>query len=190
MKPQQNNMKKYCIYRHIRLDINKVFYIGIGSSTRSKSKTRRNKYWNNIVNKTDYEVQILKSDLLWEDACELEKILISFYGRKDNSTGILCNLTDGGEGAPGHKVCENTKAKISLKLKNIKKSEETKRNMSIAQKKVKKDINSKIFKKIINIENDEIFDSIKEAYLTTGKSRAAFTWKLINSKNFNFKYYE
>lgn len=79
-----NEMKNIVIYQHIRLDTNKVFYIGIGSEKRSKSKKGRNNIWNRIVNKTEYEVQILKSDLIWEEACELEKILISWHGRINN----------------------------------------------------------------------------------------------------------
>ena len=57
-----------------------------------------------------------------EKALETEKWWISFYGRKDNGTGILRNLTDGGENPPvgwgntntkGMKHSEETKKKIS-----------------------------------------------------------------------------
>ena len=114
-------MSNYCIYRHIRLDTNEVFYIGIGSVKRPYQKYKRNNYWNSIINKTNYEIQILKSDLSWEDACELEYILINFYGRKNNKTGILCNMTDGGIGSVGYKHTIETKLKIGEKsrLKQI-----------------------------------------------------------------------
>ena len=55
-------MNKYLVYRHIRLDKNEVFYIGIGNDSnykRSKIKANRSVYWKNIVNKTFYEIEIL-----------------------------------------------------------------------------------------------------------------------------------
>lgn len=101
------------IYRHIRLDTNEVFYIGIGKkSKRSKSKSGRNRYWLNVVKKTPYEVQVLKNNLSYSEACELEQILISYYGRKDLGLGKLVNLTDGGDTSIGYKCLEDTRIKI------------------------------------------------------------------------------
>jgi hypothetical protein len=104
------------LYRHIRLDKNEPFYIGIGKDEkRAFTRFSRNKYWKKIVNKTDYEVQILFDDLTWEEACEKEKEFIALYGKK-NSGGILCNITDGGEGFLG-KHSDETKMKISKQKK-------------------------------------------------------------------------
>lgn len=92
------------VYQHIRLDKNQPFYIGIGSSAyynRAKRKKGRNKIWQRISNKTDYRVEILYDNLSWEEACQKEKELIAKYGRLNNKTGILANLTDGGEGNVG-----------------------------------------------------------------------------------------
>jgi hypothetical protein len=66
------------IYRHIRLDKNEPFYIGIGSDdngkfTRAKRKTYRSKFWTNIINKTEYEIEIIENNLTWEEAKEREK---------------------------------------------------------------------------------------------------------------------
>ena len=86
------------VYRHIRLDTNQPFYIGIGkSSVRAYRKDGRNKLWSNIAAKTDYKVQILFEDLSKEEACEKEKELILLYGRLQNKTGQLANITSGGE---------------------------------------------------------------------------------------------
>lgn len=92
------------LYRHIRLDKNEVFYIGIGSDnngnhTRAfcKSKTKRSEFWINITKKTDYKVEIILDDLSWSDACLKEIEFISLYGRKDLNLGTLVNLTNGGE---------------------------------------------------------------------------------------------
>lgn len=116
------------VYRHIRLDKNQPFYIGIGkdeSYKRAYDKTRRNNFWKNVVAKSDYEVEILMDELTWEQACEKEKEFISLYGRKDLNTGTLVNLTDGGEGGSG--MSELTKRIISQKMKNKKCALGTKR---------------------------------------------------------------
>jgi hypothetical protein len=106
------------IYRHIRLDKNEPFYIGIGSdfkyirANELRSK-RRNALWNRIFLKTKIEVEIILDNLTWEDACEKEIEFIKLYGRLDNNTGTLCNLTNGGDGSFGVKVSDKTKKKLS-----------------------------------------------------------------------------
>jgi hypothetical protein len=110
------------IYRHIRLDKNEPFYIGIGSDDTGKFKraysiNERNRFWNFIINKTSWVTEIVIDNLTWEEACEKEKELIKLYGRKDKSTGILCNLTDGGEGSHGVIASSETRMKISEALK-------------------------------------------------------------------------
>lgn len=159
----ENNI---CVYRHIRLDTNKVFYIGIGVDYRPYVKYDRNKYWHNIINKTEYEVQILISNITWKEACIIEKKLIKFYGRKNLNEGPLCNMTDGGDGILGYKHREDsidkirkaTKERMSgeykLKMYNVhkgsKRSDETKLKMSLAQlgKRVKEETKEKL--RIIN----------------------------------------
>lgn len=92
------------VYRHIRKDTNKPFYIGIGNIAnyaRAYSRSGRNKIWYNIVAKTDFEIEIILDDCSWEEACSKEIEFISFYGRICNGTGVLCNMTDGGEGVCG-----------------------------------------------------------------------------------------
>lgn len=88
------------VYRHRRLDTNEIFYVGIGKTKkRAYSKHQRNPHWYNIVNKTDYSVEIIAEVDTWELACELEQLLIQEYGRKDLGLGSLVNMTDGGDGA-------------------------------------------------------------------------------------------
>ena len=74
------------LYRHIRLDKNTPFYIGIGSDlkyNRANSIKDRNIFWKRIANKTQYRVEIMLDDLSWEEACEKEKEFIKIYGRGD-----------------------------------------------------------------------------------------------------------
>ena len=111
------------VYRHIRLDKNEPFYIGIATHIKRayERNQRKNKIWKSIVNKTDYEVEILFDDISREKALEKEIELIALYGRIDKKTGTLSNLTDGGEGFQG------------IWNKGRKASEETKRKMTEAQ---------------------------------------------------------
>jgi len=49
------------VYRHIRLDKNEPFYIGIGkidNYKRAYLKSIRNVIWKQIVNKTNYDIYI------------------------------------------------------------------------------------------------------------------------------------
>lgn len=121
------------LYRHIRLDKNEPFYIGIGSDEegqyeRAYSKESRTKYWHSIVSKAGYEIEVLLNELTWEEACQKEIQFIKLYGRKDLNEGTLVNMTDGGEGTPGFKHSDITKEKCRIAAKtqknNIKGTEE------------------------------------------------------------------
>lgn len=146
------------VYRHIRLDTNMPFYIGIGKSEKRAYSKNRSNLWHKIVNKTDYKVQILFENLTWQQACEKEIELIQLYGRIDLGTGTLTNMTDGGEGTlnlsletrkrlsdamkdniPWNKdkrdiYSEDTKEKISTSLKKYFEDLEAKQKLSDSKK--------------------------------------------------------
>lgn len=103
-------MNMHYLYRHIRLDTNQVFYIGLGTKTRQnmfltiKSEfyraydfKKRNIIWKRIAAKTNVRVEILfeSDDLSLIQQKEKEFILI--YGRLVNQTGLLANLAEGGD---------------------------------------------------------------------------------------------
>lgn len=132
------------VYRHIRLDKNEPFYIGIGKDAIYKrayqsSRTKRSDFWHNIASK-GYEVEILMDNLTWEQACEKEKEFILLYGRKDLGTGTLVNLTIGGENPPNIFGDKNPmkrleiREKLSKKLTGIRMSDEIKEKLSILAK--------------------------------------------------------
>ena len=107
------------VYKHIRLDTNQIFYIGVGKTDkRPYSKVYRNKYWHNVVNKAGYFVEIILNDLTWDEALQKERELIKKYGRLDNKTGVLVNMTDGGDGVNGYKHTEEWKLAASERNKN------------------------------------------------------------------------
>ncbi len=121
------------LYRHIRLDKNVPFYIGIGKTeSRAYSRAYRNTHWKGIVNKYGYEVEIIMTGLTLEEAYEKEREFIKLYGRADLGQGTLCNLTDGGEGFIN--LSPEAKERIRLASKNKIVSEETRKRISVAKK--------------------------------------------------------
>jgi hypothetical protein len=118
------NEENNCIvYRHIRLDKNEVFYIGIAKQKNRpyESGKRRSVFWNKIVKKSEYEVEIIFDNLSWEKAKEKEKEFIKLYGRKNLNNGTLVNMTDGGDGSLNPclstrlKIAENSRKKVWTK---------------------------------------------------------------------------
>lgn len=95
------------------------FYIGIGKTAyRPFTKQNRNNIWDKIVAKTTYDVEVLIDEISWEQACEKEKEFIKLYGRINIGTGVLANMTDGGDGNWGLKHTDETKAKVGAASRN------------------------------------------------------------------------
>ncbi len=122
------------VYRHIRLDKNEPFYIGIGTRKSRAYDKWRNKIWKSIIAKTPYDVEILFQDLTREQAEAKEREFIALYGRIDLKTGTLANLTNGGdEGGgkanKGRKHTDETKAKLRNRPKTIR-TKESREKMS------------------------------------------------------------
>ena len=79
----------YYLYRHTRLDTGVPFYIGIGKKPkviypsteyrRAYEKTKRNTFWKNIANKTNYKIDILYESESREEILEKEKELVGIY---------------------------------------------------------------------------------------------------------------
>lgn len=142
----------FYVYEYVRND-GSPYYIGKGCGRRAFVK--HNRGMPNDISK----IRFVKTNLLESEALELEKLLISKYGRKDLGTGILINMTDGGEGIsnPSPQTREKmakakrneskeTKEKRSLAAKNRKReplSNETKQKISIANKGKKRSTDQK-----------------------------------------------
>jgi hypothetical protein len=82
----------YYTYAYLRED-RTPYYIGKGKGDRIHSTNRTYK-----PPKDKSRIIFLKQNLSEEEAFRHEIYMISVFGRKDNGTGILRNLTDGGEG--------------------------------------------------------------------------------------------
>lgn len=91
------------VYLHIKKLTGEPFYIGKGYYNRAFVKgKKRNKWWNNIVNKYGLEIIFLATNLTEQEAIDLEIKFIKEIGRRDLGLGPLINLTDGGEGTRGY----------------------------------------------------------------------------------------
>jgi hypothetical protein len=109
---------EYCVYFHINKSNSDIFYVGIGNKKRPYSKRSRSQFWKNTVEKYDYLVEIIHTELSFEEACELERYYIRMFGRLDIGSGSLVNLTDGGDGSNGYIHSEETKVKIKQNWSN------------------------------------------------------------------------
>ena len=114
---------QFYIYAYLRTNVT-PYYIGKGCRKRAWNK-------NHTINlPTDYNrIIIMESNLTEIGALALERFYIRWYGRKDNNTGILRNLTDGGEGATGLVITENHRQKLSIAGKGRVASKETREKM-------------------------------------------------------------
>jgi hypothetical protein len=148
---------RYYLYRHIRIDKNEPFYIGIGTKQcrtfnsakseyrRAYETSRKESYiWNNIVSKTDYEVQIIfeSDDYNFIKGKELE--FISLYGRIDKNTGVLSNMTNGGDGFIGYVPSKEKIEKHKLFMTGRKQSEEEKQKRNKSRKEYRHSEETKI----------------------------------------------
>ena len=87
--------KQYYVYIHRRNDTGEVFYVGKGSGKRATTKDSHNKWWQHIVKKHGYTVEIIETYNNEQDAYNMETYLIQSY----KALGVeIVNLTDGGGG--------------------------------------------------------------------------------------------
>jgi hypothetical protein len=199
------------VYLHIRNE-SVPFYVGIGRKAnfqRAFEKKGRNSIWRAIFNKSIVDSNVIYTNLTWNEACEIEKTLIDYFGRIDKNTGTLANLTDGGDGNSGaiftierrmniskaltgkklsqahieklkQRTCtESTKEKIRLLKIGNKASEATKEKMRTTNLVGILACTEAIKKKVIDTVSGQVFSSVREAAKHLGYSNGHVSGMLL-----------
>lgn len=182
---------KHYLYRHVRLDKNEPFYIGVGTKGKRKAYKdsavykrafdtykRRGKIWGDIAKKSEWKIEILLESDDYDFIKKKEIEFIALYGRINLGTGVLANLTDGGEGIKGGVVSQETKNKISKgnmgRIKTLKEIELIRKNTSIA---------------VYNVKTNQIFDSSVKAAEFENISYPVFYYRLHSEiMDFDYKF--
>tara|TARA_B100000287_G_scaffold389910_1_gene400352 strand:- start:75 stop:1013 length:939 start_codon:yes stop_codon:yes gene_type:complete len=86
-------MNHFYTYAYLRKDDRTPYYVGKGRGKRAYDSSHNVK-----VPDDKGRIIFLKQNLTEEEAFNHEKYMIAVLGRKDLGTGILRNMTDGGEG--------------------------------------------------------------------------------------------
>lgn len=125
----------YYVYAYLRSEDSErgqkysPYYIGKGCGQRAFNKRR------SIAAPVDNSLIVfLEEGLTEKEAFALEKYAVSLYGRIDKGTGILWNMTDGGEGCSGLVMPEETRAKIARSLTGRKRPPEVIEKMAKSRK--------------------------------------------------------
>lgn len=126
-------------YVYMLLDPRKFYlpyYVGKGKGFRAMShlsptegggKNRMKRGVTSRIRRAGFEPKVVfvRTDMNESEAIELEIELIHRFGRRDIKTGILTNMTDGGEGLSGYVFTESHKQNLSNSLKGQVRSTET-----------------------------------------------------------------
>lgn len=128
----------FYVYALIDPRNNQPFYIGKGSRKKGYQRIKAhfrehgkkdNPFKASVIDKIEslgliVRIEILSDNLSEEDAFSVERIFISFYGRRDLGKGLLTNLTNGGEGTSGKVSTKEYREKRSLMSKKFWENEE------------------------------------------------------------------
>lgn len=129
-----DDLRRFYVYAFLRSKDSSTgpkyspYYIGKGSGRRAFRDTSRA-----FPRPKDQScIVFLQEGLTEEEAFSLERYCIALYGRVDLNTGILRNLTDGGEGASGVRPSEETKSRLGAASRGRKFTQDHKDKLALA----------------------------------------------------------
>lgn len=213
-------LKNHYVYLHVKEDDGEVFYVGKGVRYRWCISSSRKTHWKNVARKHGVICKIAANNLTADEALILEKKLIAAYGRLDQGTGCLVNLTDGGDGIVNYVWTDEHKRKISeahigkRHTEEFKQmlsalysgrtlSEETKAKISKARsgipmtQKQREAFDNRInplSRKILCIQTGIVYDSLTDAAKAVGLTATEVSkvckGKRKSRKGFSWKYFD
>jgi len=179
-------------YLHKKTSDGAVFYIGKGArKDRATTRIGRSERWHRTVAKHGFTASVLATWDTEAEAFEHERVLIACF----RDMGVdLVNMTDGGEGASGHRQSELTKARRNAKLRGRAKPQETIARMRAAaagrviapetRKKISRTMLGRFAgaknpnaKRVVCRDNGMLFDSMQQAAAwlrSLGHEKASF----------------
>lgn len=164
----------YYTYAYLRED-KTPYYIGKGKNNRAYKKGNRV-----VLPPPKDRILILKQNLTEEEAFKHEKYMIAIFGRKDLGTGILRNLTDGGEGSSNWGTPEQRSERSRKIWSNLTPEQLSKRSRKISESRTSEQ-RSEAAKKA-NITPERRSEAAKKKWANMTPERRSEILKKISGK--------